>query len=132
MNRVATYKTASPDRYDILRAYARKNRKNATLAEQVLWKHLRGGELGVEFLRQHIVVDYIVDFASRHDGLIIEIDGGYHSQEEQKIKDYLRIEDLEKMGFEVMRFSNDEIFRNLPEVLDKIFNKIAKPASYKR
>ena len=126
------WNTANPLYYDLLKRYAYKNRYNQTEAEQNLWYHLSGNQLGLHFRRQHIIGCYIADFICVKRNLIIEIDGGYHSQEEQKIKDYLRTEDLEKMGFEVMRFSNDEIFRNLPEVLDKIFNKIAKPASYKR
>ena len=126
------WNTADPMCYDLLKQYAYKNRYNQTEAEQNLWYHLSGNQLGLHFRRQHIIGCYIADFICVKRNLIIEIDGGYHSQEEQKIKDYLRTEDLEKMGFEVMRFSNDEIFRNLPEVLDKIFNKIAKPASYKR
>ena len=126
------WNTANPLYYDLLKQYAYKNRYNQTEAEQNLWYHLSGNQLGLHFRRQHIIGCYIADFICVKRNLIIEIDGGYHSQEEQKIKDYLRTEDLEKMGFEIMRFSNDEIFRNLPEVLDKIFNKIAKPASYKR
>lgn len=59
--------------------------------------------------------------------MIIEVDGGYHSQEKQVIDDYLRTQDLEKMGFSVMRFTNEEIFYNLSSVLDLIFNKIATP-----
>lgn len=126
------WNTANPLYYDLLKRYAYKNRYNQTEAEQNLWYHLSGNHLGLHFRRQHIIGCYIADFICVKRNLIIEIDGGYHSQEEQKIKDYLRTEDIEKMGFEIMRFSNDEIFRNLPEVLDKIFNKIAKPASYKR
>ena len=119
------WNTANPLYYDLLKRYAYKNRYNQTEAEQNLWCHLSGNHLGLHFRRQHIIGCYIADFICVKRNLIIEIDGGYHSQEEQKIKDYLRTEDLEKMGFEVMRFSNDEIFRNLPEVLDKIFNRIA-------
>ena len=119
------WNTADPMYYDLLKQYAYKNRYNQTEAEQNLWYHLSGNQLGLHFRRQHIIGCYIADFICVKRNLIIEIDGGYHSQEEQKIKDYLRTEDLEKMGFEVMRFSNDEIFRNLPEVLDKIFNRIA-------
>ena len=112
---------------------SRQLRKNMTPQERRLWSIIRNRQFfGYRFRRQFPIGQYIVDFICREKKIIIEIDGGYHSQEEQKIKDYLRTEDLEKMGFEVMRFSNDEIFRNLPEVLDKIFNKIAKPASYKR
>ena len=119
------WNTADPMYYDLLKQYAYKNRYNQTEAEKNLWYHLSGNHLGLHFRRQHIIGCYIADFICVKRNLIIEIDGGYHSQEEQKIKDYLRTEDLEKMGFEVMRFSNDEIFRNLPEVLDKIFNRIA-------
>ena len=126
------WNTADPMYYDLLKQYAYKNRYNQTEAEQNLWYHLSGNQLGLHFRRQHIIGCYIADFICVKRNLIIEIDGGYHSQEEQKIKDYLRTGDLEKMGFEVMRFSNDEIFRNLPEVLAKIFNRIAKPASCKR
>ena len=118
--------------YDLLKKFAYKNRYNQTEAEELLWLHLSGNQLGLHFRRQHIIGCYIADFICVKRNLIIEIDGGYHSQAEQEIKDYLRTEDLENMGFEVMRFTNDEIFRNLPDVLDKIFNKIAKPASSKR
>ena len=106
MGNLASYKTSHPDRYALLRAFARENRKNATLAEQHLWEHLRNGAMGVDFLRQHIIGDYIDDFASRHGGLIIEVDGGYHSERQQQEDDDLREQALNQMGFHVMRFSN--------------------------
>jgi very-short-patch-repair endonuclease len=59
------YKTASPDRYELLKAFARENRKNATVAEDILWEYLRKKDFGEKFLRQHIIGDYIVDFVSR-------------------------------------------------------------------
>ena len=76
--------------------------------------------MGVDFLRQHIVGDYIADFASRHGGLIIEVDGGYHSEPRQQIDDRLRENDLEQMGFHVMRFSNEEVLYNVDHVLNQI------------
>jgi len=120
MGKSASYKTASPDRYAILRAYARENRKNATLAEQYLWKHLRRGKLDVEFLRQHIVGDYIADFASRHGGLIIEVDGGYHAECRQAEDDAIRESNLEQMGYHIMRFTNEEVLFSIEEVLRQI------------
>ena len=116
----ASYKTSSPDRYAILRAYARENRKNATLAEDYLWEHLRNGALGTDFLRQHIIGDYIVDFVSRHDGLVIEVDGGYHAEQQQQEDDAVRERDLEQMGFHVMRFSNKEVLYDTDNVLSQI------------
>lgn len=118
--RKASYKTSSPDRYAILRAYARENRKNATLAEDYLWEHLRNGALGVDFLRQHVIGDYIVDFVSRHDGLIIEVDGGYHAERQQQEDDAIRERDLEQMGFHVIRFSNEEVLYDISKVLRQI------------
>ena len=103
-----------------MRVYARENRKNATLAEQYLWEHLRGKSFGEDFLRQHIIGDYIVDFASRHGGLVIEVDGGYHSEPQQKEDDERREKDLEKMGFHILRFSNEEILYDIENVLEQI------------
>ena len=117
-----SYKTASPDRYELLKAFARENRKNATLAETVLWEYLRDGELGVKFLRQHVIGDYIADFVSRHDGLVIEVDGGYHSEPRQQEEDKLREEVLEQMGYHVIRFTNEEVLCDIENVLNQIEN----------
>ena len=76
--------------------------------------------MGREFLRQHIIGDYIVDFASRHDGLIVEVDGGYHAERQQQEDDVLRERELERMGFHVMRFSNEEVLSNIDKVLQQI------------
>ena len=93
-----SYKTASPNSYGLLKTYARENRKNATLAEEILWDSLRKNSLEIKFLRQHIIGDYIVDFVSTQNGLIIEVDGGYHSEPRQQENDKLREEYLERMG----------------------------------
>ena len=74
-----SYKTASPNSYGLFKAYAKEKRRNTTLAEDILWDRLRKNALGIKFLRQYIIGDYIVDFVSKHDGLVIEVDGGYHS-----------------------------------------------------
>lgn len=111
------YKTAYPDRYEVLRAFARENQKQMTLAESVLWDAFRRGCLsGHKFLRQHIIGDYIVDFLCRDNGLIIEVDGGYHSEPQQSVSDAERDEWLEQQGYSVLRFSNDEVL-NINNVL---------------
>jgi len=56
------YKYASPDRYELLRESAHKNRHNPTDAEYVLWQQIKGKAFGVKFRRQYIVGDYIADF----------------------------------------------------------------------
>ena len=115
------YKTASPDRYGLLKAFARENRQNMTLAESVLWDSLRTGSIeGHGFLRQYIIGDYIVDFLCRDNGLIIEVDGGYHSEPRQANEDEQRTEWLESRGYHVLRFTNDEVLYNLENVLNEI------------
>ena len=55
-------KTASPDRYGILKTFAKENRRNMTLCERLLWEALREELREVRFRRQHPIGDYIVDF----------------------------------------------------------------------
>lgn len=73
------WKSANPDRYELLKAFAKENRKYMTDAERLLWSYLKGGSLGHKFLRQHIIGDYIVDFYCRDAQVVIEVDGGYHN-----------------------------------------------------
>lgn len=115
-----SYKTASPDRYELLKAFARENRRNATEAEALLWEYLRNNALGVKFLRQHVICDYIVDFVSRQDGLVVEVDGSYHSEPLQKKDDIQREQVLEQMGYHVIRFTNEEVLYNTEWVIEQI------------
>ena len=71
-------------------------------------------------MRQHIIGDYIVDFVCEDDGLVIEVDGGYHSEPQQAQDDELRTQFLESMGFRVIRFSNDEILDDVETVVERI------------
>lgn len=119
-----SFKTAAPDRYELLREFARENRKNATLAEQVLWEELRKDELGVRFLRQHIIGDYIADFVALEVGLIIEVDGAYHLERQQQDDDERRTNALKTMGFDVIRFTNEEVMFDTQNVIEEIIQKI--------
>ena len=77
------YNTASPDRYLLLKNFAQTNKQFPTDAEKLLWEHIRAKQLSVKFNRQHIIGDYIVDFVCIEKKLVIEVDGGYHSEYEQ-------------------------------------------------
>ena len=114
------YKNANPMEYALLKAYARENRKNQTDAESILWNHIRGKSLGVIFLRQYIIGDYIADFACLEPKLVIEVDGGYHSEPRQAEDDTMRQEWLEKQGFKVIRFTNAEIECDIDNIINKI------------
>jgi very-short-patch-repair endonuclease len=117
---------ASPDRYGLLKEYARENRNNMTLGEKALWSSLRHKFLGHRFYRQYIIADYIVDFLCHEGGVIIEVDGGYHSEPRQAEDDELRTQRLEQLGFHVLRFSNEEILENIEDVEDRILEFIEK------
>jgi very-short-patch-repair endonuclease len=117
---------ASPDRYGLLKEYSRENRNNMTLGEKALWSSLRHKFLGHRFYRQYIIADYIVDFLCHEGGVIIEVDGGYHSEPRQAEDDELRTQRLEQLGFHVLRFSNEEILENIEDVEDRILEFIEK------
>lgn len=90
------------------------------MAEQVLWKYIREQVLGVKFLRQHVIGDYIADFVAPGCMLVIEVDGAYHSEPKQMRDDIVRTSALEKSGFKVIRFSNEEVLYNTQDTLNKI------------
>jgi len=119
------YESADPFYYGLLKDFAKKNRSFQTEAEQLLWYHLAKNKLGLHFRRQHIIGCYIADFVCLKAKVIVEVDGGYHSQAEQEIKDYYRTEDLNRLGFRVIRFKNEDIYQDISSVLDEIFNNIA-------
>ena len=91
-----------------------------TIAESVLWEELRSLDVGTRFNRQYIIGDYIVDFVSQREGLIIEVDGGYHAERQQQDNDAIREQALERMGFHIMRFTNEEVLYDTQNVISKI------------
>jgi very-short-patch-repair endonuclease len=93
-----------------LRKRAKDLRHSETQAEQIIWSWLRAKKLdGVKFRRQEPVGAYVVDFVSFERKLIIEIDGGQHNVEENKVNDELRTQWLESQGFRVLRFWNNDV-----------------------
>ena len=141
------WKTASPDRYELLKGFAKENRQFMTEAERALWMRLRGNALGHKFLRQHIIGDYIVDFLCRDAQVVIEVDGGYHKERQFQYKsphtdffmqslptqggleglirnqveeDRIRQEWLESVGYKVLRFTNEQILNNIDYALNII------------
>ena len=114
------FKTSYPDRYGILKANSRENRTYPTDAELVLWEQLRRKALGYKFRRQHSIGDYIADFICIEKNIIIEVDGKYHNQEEQRIDDNTRTDFLNKHGYYVLRFTNEMVMEDIDYVLDRI------------
>ena len=96
-------------------------RKQPTDAEALLWRKLRGKQLGVRFRRQHPIAGYIVDFYSAQARLAIELDGGGHANEEQRQYDERRDRALKQHGVQVLRVWNPEIIREQEAVLELIW-----------
>ena len=153
------WKTANPDRYELLKTFAKENRQFMTEAERALWMRLRGNALGHKFLRQHIIGDYIVDFLCRDAQVVIEVDGGYHKERQflykyphsyflmpnkslpmqggmeglirdQVEEDRIRQDWLESAGYKVIRFTNEQILHNIDYALTVIKTTIDE--RYKR
>jgi very-short-patch-repair endonuclease len=83
---------------------SRKLRAEQTAAEEILWRELRNRQLDRwKFRRQHPIGRYIVDFVSLNAKLIIEVDGATHSADEEQARDNDRTQDLERLGFHVVR-----------------------------
>ena len=98
---------------------ARELRNNPTEAERALWKHLRLRQLaGQKFRRQVPLGGYIVDFVCIEKRLIIEVDGGQHS--ETADTDAERTAWLEARGFRVLRFWNHEVLGDTEAVMGVI------------
>lgn len=102
------------------RAFAKAMRADATRAENLLWQALRGGKLdGLKFRRQVPMDGYIVDFVCFKARLIIEVDGGQHSQ---SAADAARDAHFVAGGFRVLRFWNDAVERDLDHVCAHILH----------
>ena len=86
----------------------------------MLGEHLRHDALGVKIQRQHIIGDFIVDFLAPNERLIVEVDGAYHSEPRQKADDELRKGILERKGYKVIRFSNEEVLYDTDMTIKKI------------
>ena len=75
---------------------------------------------GYTFNRQKPLDNYIVDFYCKPLSLVIEVDGGYHFDEKQKIKDAERQQIIEVMGLNFLRFHDEEVRKDMNIVLKKI------------
>ena len=120
------FRTSSPDIYLLLKENARKHRANMTEAEKMLWERLRCYPRPLRFRRQHIIGDYIVDFVCLEKMLVVEVDGEYHSTDEQKALDELRTEYLNSVDFSVVRFTNEQVVNHINDVVAHIEELIYK------
>jgi len=104
---------------DIMRLAA-DLRKNMTAAEKLLWERIRVGKLGYKFRRQHPMLQFIADFYCHEKLLVIEVDGEIHNIDTNREHDEGRDFEMQQYDIKVLRFTNNEIFKDIERVIDTI------------
>ena len=100
-------------------ALARNLRRQPTRAEDILWERLRGSRFhGAKFKRQVPFDRYVVDLYCHAAKLAIEIDGKQHEWFAEYDRGHSEV--LERLGVQVLRFSNEEVCGDLDAVLERI------------
>jgi very-short-patch-repair endonuclease len=104
---------------------ARELRRNENAAERRMWSILRAKRMnGFKFRRQHALGRYIADFICLKARLVIEVDGDTHGTDESPDLDAKRAEEIEQMGYRVIRFWNHEVLTATDDVAAAIFNAL--------
>ena len=105
-----------------LQPFANKLRKEMTKAEACLWKYAlcAGHMMGYQFRRQRPVLRYIADFLCKELKLVIEVDGITHQYDETGEKDKQKTREPECAGFKVIRFTDEEVLKNMNGVMERI------------
>ena len=102
-----------------LSGYARKNRKSGNMAEIAFWLQVHRKMFhGLDFDRQKIIGNYIVDFYVKKLGLVVEIDGGSHN--EKMDYDAQRDNYLENLGLKVFRTTDYDVLQHVNLVLEDL------------
>ena len=97
---------------------ARQLRNNSTQSEIRLWGFLRSGQMrGYDFHRQKPIDNFIADFYCHQLKLVIELDGYTHQFEEVFLKDEIKESRLKQLGLQVIRFDDEEVMRDIDNVL---------------
>lgn len=109
-----------------LKQFARSLRNDSTKGEIILWKEPLGNRkmLGLQFLRQYPIENYIADFICRKIRLIIEIDGYSHNNRFEK--DLARDTNLKKLDYTILRFEEQEVCTDLNNVIRVIECKVGE------
>ncbi len=102
-----------------LKQRAAKLRKNMTDAEQLLWQRYLRHHTAI-FHRQKPLDYFIADFYCSKALLVIEVDGDSHFTDEGQGYDRERTERLARYGIAVIRFTNDEVLKNISGVCQEI------------
>jgi very-short-patch-repair endonuclease len=109
------------------RKFAKQLRKELTDAETILWSFLRRArKQGFHFRKQHPIGPFIADFACARPMLTVEVDGATHGSDDEVAYDKRRTAYLKAHGWHEIRVTNHDIYRNLDNVLEFIWEEVAK------
>jgi very-short-patch-repair endonuclease len=109
----------------VLKGRRQELRRNQTEAEKALWKRLRAKQLnGMKFFWQYSVGPYSLDFYCPIMKLAIEIDGGQHSYDENRDRDHVRTDYLNRESIHVIRFWNHEVLQHIEAVVARVSEEI--------
>ena len=121
------YITDTTGNYPLLKDFAKANRKNPTAAEIALWQQLRNRNIdGFKFRRQHPIAGFIPDFVCLDAKLIVEVDGDYHSREEEQRYDEARTKWLNEYKYQLLRFTNEQVLNQTEKTVSEIKAKLAE------
>lgn len=99
-----------------LKRLTREKRKLGILSEVLFWKQVRNRTFhNIDFDRQRIIGNYIVDFYVKTLGLVVEIDGASHDFKQEY--DLQRTKFLESIGLKVFRITDFDVKQNLSLVM---------------
>lgn len=105
--------------------FARQLRRQQTNAEQLIWQLIRNRNLsGYKFRRQHPICGYILDFYCYDVKLAIELDGGGHNHDEQRLYDDERSRRLGREGIRILRLWNHDVLNATEDVLEEIYRQL--------
>ena len=111
-----------------LLTFARRLRKEQTDAENLLWQLLRGRRFcGFKFRRQYPIAGYILDFYCHDAALAVELDGGGHNEDAQRLYDEERTKILAAANIRVIRFWNHDVLNSWEAVLEELYSQLNTP-----
>jgi leucyl-tRNA synthetase len=122
------YHTADSKSWFKLQEKALEMRNNPTKAEEIMWEMLRKHK-EYHFRRQHIIDNFIADFVCLSKKVIIEIDGDVHDSQHEK--DSERTGVLETLGYQILRFRNEEVINEPKKVYQSIIESVEKAEDFK-
>jgi len=111
---------------------AKQLRRNLTGPERKLWSALRLlRPEGFHFRRQAPFEQFVLDFVSHRERLVVEVDGSQHFEDKQRAYDEERTRFLESRGYIVVRYTNYEVLQNLDGVMGHLWRILKERAQEK-